>query len=128
MGLRETIAADTKTILEDDVMGFGWAISVTDPDGTSRPFIGYSTDIGQVIDPDTGVVLSGRVASVVLNLKSLKDVELEIPEGISDSAKKPWLIRFDDINGTSHLFKISETNPDRAMGIVVCLLELYEEC
>jgi len=32
---------------------------------------------------------------------------------------------FDDINGHSHTFKVSEAMPDRAIGIVTCMLETY---
>jgi len=125
MGLRDIISADTKAILEDDSLGFGWTISLTDPDGTTSSFIGYSTDISQIIDPDTGTIVSGRLASVSIFIKSIIDAGLEIPYGISDSSKKPWVVDFNDINGNPYKFKVSQSNPDRAMGVVVLILESY---
>tara|TARA_R100000388_G_scaffold63439_3_gene46356 strand:+ start:47 stop:226 length:180 start_codon:yes stop_codon:yes gene_type:complete len=51
---------------------------------------------------------------------------LGLPKGIADTGSKPWVIQFDDIGGTPYKFKVSQSNPDRALGLVVCLLELYE--
>lgn len=126
MSLRALAEADLAVTLEDDVTGFGWAITVTAPDGTVVPdLIGQSDDIGQVIDPDTGQAVSGRLASVVLRISSLTAAGLTLPQGIVDSASKPWIIQFDDIGGTSHKFKVQQSNPDRALGVVSCLLESY---
>ena len=113
-------------ILEDSSTGFGWPITITDPSGSFAPLIGFSDDISQVIDPDTGTAVSGRLATVALRISSLVLEGLGLPVAIADSSRKPWLIQFDDINGNAFTFKVSESNPDRAMGIVVCQLELYQ--
>ena len=126
MSLRINAEKDLGIILEDDVGGFGWPITVTNPAGTSVALVGSSTDIMQGIDPDTGVMVTGRIASVALRLSSLTAAGLGIPVNISDKALKPWLIEFDDINGAPYIFKVSESRPDRALGLVVCVLELYK--
>jgi len=126
MGLRETAESDLGSILEDSSTGFGVPIIVTDPNGTIGNLIGFSDDISQVIDPDTGVAVSGRFATVALRISSLTLAGLDLPIGIADASSKPWQIQFDDINGNTFLFKVSESNPDRALGIVTCQLELYE--
>lgn len=125
MGLREKAEADTGRILEDSTRGFGWAITVTDPAGTAVPLTGFSDDISQVIDPDTGQIVSGRQSSVALRISSLLAAGLTLPVGIADAAQKPWLIAFDDINGNAWTFKVMQSNPDRAMGVITCLLEDY---
>ncbi len=125
MGLRDVAEQDLGAILEDSVMGFGWSIQVTDPDGLSKPLTGFSDDISQIIDPDTGEAVSGRLVSVALRISSLTAVGLALPVGIADSAIKPWVIEFDDINGNPFKFKVAQSNPDRALGLVTCLLELY---
>lgn len=107
-------------------MGFGWPITLTDPNGLSAPLTGYSNDIAQVIDPDTGQAVSGRLASVAIRIGLLTAKGLALPKGIADSAIKPWLVTFNDINGNSFTFKVSQSNPDRALGLVSCLLELYQ--
>ena len=126
MGLRELAESDLAGIIEDSVTGFGWDIAVTDPAGTTVPLVGLSDDISQVIDPDTGQAVSGRLASVTLRISSLITAGVGLPQGISDTAAKPWIIEFDDINGNPFKFKVSQSNPDRALGVVVCLLELYQ--
>lgn len=126
MGLREQAEADNKAILNDSTFGFGFSITVTDPSGTVVVFTGFSNDISQLIDPDTGVAVSGRLATVALHIQDIYDAGLTLPKGIVDSASKPWLIAFNDINGGAHTFKVSESNPDRAIGMLICVLELYQ--
>lgn len=126
MGLRELAQSDLKAILEDDVSGNGHPITVTDPSNVSVPMKGYSTDIGQVIDPETGGLISGRLASVVLVMSSLFEAGFGIPKGITDPNQKPWLITFQDINGTTGTFKVTNTMPDRTIGNIVCMLELWQ--
>lgn len=126
MGLREIAEKDLGVILEDGATGFGWPITVTDPTGNVGTLTGFSDDIAQVIDPDTGQAVSGRLASVALRVSSLVFVGLGLPRGIADTGSKPWVVQFDDINGNAYTFKVSQSNPDRAIGLVVCLLELYE--
>lgn len=125
MSLRQIAEADLGTILEDGVTGFGWPITITDPAGNAGTLTGFSDDIAQVIDPDTGMAVSGRLASVALRISSLALEGLTLPKGIADAGSKPWVIEFDDINGNAYKFKVSQSNPDRALGLVTCLLELY---
>lgn len=126
MGLRETAEADLAFVLEDRDGGFGWDILVTDPDGNFAALVGQSNDIAQVIDPDTGQAVSGRSASVAIRISSLTAASLALPVGIADSAIKPWTVAFEDINGNPYVFKVIQSNPDRMVGVVVCILELFE--
>lgn len=125
MGLRDLAQSDLGAILEDKATGFGWDISVTDPSGNTQALVGFSDDIAQIIDPDTGTAVSGRLASVSIRISSLIAAGLSLPQGIADAGSKPWIIGFNDINGNPYTFKVSQSNPDRALGLVVCLLENY---
>lgn len=126
MNLRQQAELDLGFIIEDQETGFGWPVSVTNPSGSAADLIGLSDDISQIIDPDTGQMVTGRLASVVFRISSLDTAGLGLPRGIADSGEKPWVVEFDDINGSPYKFKVSEANPDRAIGVVVCFLELYE--
>lgn len=126
MGLREIAEADLSIILEDRDLGFGWDITIIDTLDVAVAMVGYSDDISQVIDPDTGMIVSGRLASVALRISTLVNAGIGIPVGIADINTKPWRVIFDDIIGVSHTFKISQSNPDRALGIVTCILERYD--
>jgi len=123
--LRQLAETDLHAIMTDKADGFGWDIVFTDPAGVSYSVVGRSDDIGQIIDPDTGMPVSGRLASVAVTIRSLDDAGADLPQGIADTADKPWVVAFDDINGRSYTFKVIQSNPDRALGIVVCLLEAY---
>ena len=124
MSLREQAAADLQAFVEDPA-GFGWPIVVTDPAGTSVALTGLSTDIHTTIDPETGQAVSGRRASVAIAIARLTSSGLTIPRHIADGASKPWLVAFDDLEGASRTFKVCEALPDRAIGLVVCMLEAY---
>lgn len=125
MGLRQIAETDLGKILEDSTTGFGYSITITDPAGTSKTLTGFTNDISQLIDPETGQAVSGRLASFAIRIGLLTDNGLGIPVGITDSASKPWLVEFDDINGNSFTFKVVDSSPDRAIGMIVCVLELY---
>lgn len=126
MGLRTTAENDLAFILENKACGFGFDITVTNPSLTVAQFVGFSNDISQVIDPDTGQVVSGRSASVALRMTSLNTAFSNVlPVGIADASSKPWIVEFLDIAGFAHKFKVIKSNPDRALGIVTLLLDRY---
>ena len=126
MNLRELAEQDLKSVVENIDTGFGWPITLTGPDGNSSSnLVGLSTDIAQVIDPDTGQAVTGRLASVALMISTLYEEGFSLPVGIADSSLKPWVVEFNDINGLPYTFKIQNTNPDRAAGMVTCILESY---
>jgi hypothetical protein len=125
MGLRSTAESDLEFILEDADTGFGWNITMTNPAGITADLVGFSDDISQVIDPDTGQAVSGRLASVALRITSLALAGLGLPQAIAGTAGKPWLVTFDSISGETFTFKVAQSNPDRALGVVTCVLEFY---
>jgi len=132
MNLRTLVENDLKLILEDSIGGFGWSITLIDPSGNSTDIIdgglkGYSNDISQVVDPDTGTIVSGRSASVAVRISTLLDNGFSLPVGIADTNMKPWICKFNDINGNGGTFKVMQSNPDRTIGIVTLILELYND-
>ena len=130
MSLRATAEADLEFTLEDSGE-WGYPIKVTDPAGLFKTINGQAKDISQLIDPDTGQAVSGRLAAVTLRISTLTSdtpgPALALPEGIADPDSRPWVIEFDDINGNPHVFKVSESDPDRTIGLVVLLLEKYNK-
>lgn len=128
MNLRELAESDLAVTLEDSVNGFGWLVVLTKPDGTdSDGLVGSSVDISTLIDPETGQAVAGRNASFTLRISSVLAQFGELPIGIASSASKPWLITFDDINGNGpYTFKITETRPDRTLGVILCILGVYK--
>lgn len=127
MGLRTIAEKDLGRILEDSVYGFGWDIVVISPDNTPVDMVGFTNDISQVIDPDTGAAITGRSVTTTLRMQTLIDSGLGIPKNIPDVKLRPWVVIFKDINGIVNAFKVSEANPDRTLGLVVCFLEFYKK-
>ncbi len=121
MGLRQRAAVDAKRILEDSTSGFGWPFVLTSPAGVSTALTGYTTDVSVTIDPDTGQAVAGKKASVAVSLASLP----AMPTAVADEMTKPWLVTVADIQGVTATLKVIEVLPDRALGVVVLLLESY---
>lgn len=124
MSLRAQAKADLKSFLEND-NEFGWPVVVTAPDSTTLNLIGYSNDIGLAIDPETGQAVAGRAASVTFHLSRFTDAGFDPPSGVTSTIEKPWIVAFEDSEGVSRTFKVAQGMPDRAAGVVVCILELY---
>lgn len=128
MGLRETFVADAREFLNDRDEGFGWDVTVVAPDATEANLTGFTADIGTTIEPETGEMVSGRRASVALHILDLQDADLGIPVNVPDAAGMPWVVRFLDFDGvTLRSYKVIDTMPDRAIGVVVCILESFQE-
>jgi len=123
--MRTVAESDLAITLEDAVNGFGWPIAVTDPDGNTANVNGQSGDIAELIDPDTGQAVSGRLAHVAIRISSLAAAGLGIPVGVAESSRKPWLFDFTDINGHDFTLEVRRSLPDRTLGIVTCILGAY---
>lgn len=130
MNLREQARADLSFTLKDDVNGFGRAVVLIDPDGQQIELVGQTGDIGLVIDPDTGTAISGRTAHISIGVDDINAAITAgqisgFPRGISDETSKPWICRFDDLEGATYTFKLINTFPDRTLGLLTCLIGAY---
>lgn len=126
--IRTAAEADLAFTLEDNAGGFGWLVNVTDPAGNTADLYGVASEIAELIDPDTGQSVSGRYAKVTLRLASVYASALDgIPRGIPDESSKPWVYKFNDINGNLLTYKVIESRPDRTLGVVTSILEGYKE-
>jgi len=121
MGLREQAALDAGAILEDSTSGFGVPVVFTSPAGVVTALTGFTQDVSVTIDPETGQAVSGRRASVAVSLASLP----AMPAAVADGSQKPWLVSFASVDGVTATWKVVEVLPDRAVGVVVLLLESY---
>lgn len=127
MSLREQAEADLGMIIENTAE-WGWAMTLTDPTGKTEALVGLSNDISLAIDPDTGMLVSGRTATVALRISTLRAKGFaENPKGVSASDKRPWVVGVKDINQVPCLFKVMKSNPDRAIGAITLILETYRQ-
>jgi hypothetical protein len=121
MGLREQAKLDARAILED-TLGFAWPVTLTSPLGVVTSVYGFTTDVGQTIDPETGQAVAGQRASCTVALGALPS----LPEAVAEGSRKPWLATFADSQGVFGAWKVIEVLPDRAAGVVVLLLEVFK--
>ena len=125
MSLRAIAEADLSSIMEGET-SFRVAVILTNPSCDTINVWGIGGDISELIDPDTGMAVSGRSTRMTIRMTSIINQGFELPEGISDTSSKPWLVSFDDITGVNHTFKVVEGNPDRTIGVVSLVLEAYK--
>jgi len=121
MSLVAQAEADLSLTLEATT-DFGEAFTLTDPADAVGNLIGQFSKISQVIDPDTGVQVSGNFIQATARISSIIAEGLAVPVvGIEDDAKKPWRVIK---AGTT--FKVFLTQPDEKLGILSMILEPYD--
>ena len=114
-------AQHNKLILENSSSGFGVPMILTNPDGVSQEITGMAADIGQALDPDTGLTVSGRLVSITLRSESIL---IGTPRAVPDIASRPWVVEFELPGGAPAQFKIMESQPD-GLGSTNYFCEVY---
>jgi hypothetical protein len=117
-------AATVREILNDVDNGFAVPITVTTPDGETAVINGFQRDVGLTIDPETGLSVSGRAASVTLPTADLTAAGFSLPENIPENDRRPWRVTWTPPNGAAQTMKVTATTPDK-LGCVVLHLERY---
>ena len=110
MNLLDQAEADNAFILEDDVSGFGRAVTLTDlvtPTPNVYQAIGQVTRVGVAIDPGTGLQVPGNTCAVTLRLSALGVLPVE-----------GWAVETTDITGAAVTGKIKNVMLDRTAGRV----------
>jgi hypothetical protein len=125
VNLRELAALDHIAILTDGAEGFGWPIIVTNPDGVVASTTGFTSDVGEIIDPQSGLEVMGRRVTVQVLPGPLVTAGLGVPAIVADSKSKPWLMRFADAHGRGRTYKVITVAPDGVLGSLRCGLEAY---
>ena len=122
VNLRVLAEADLAFTLEDGVTGFGWPVTLTAPTGEAYNVTAQSNDIGQMVDPQTGMMVSGRKATAVVRISTLiaKGATV-LPRGVASRAEKPWLVAF-----SGNTFKVTYADPDATLGVLSMQLEAWK--
>lgn len=100
-------------------------MTVTDPVGVAAELTALVTDHFSAIDPETGIPVAGRTASVTISMGSLDDAGMALPSGVMDPAALPWRVTFAGADGVTQTYRVTEVLPDRSIGAVVCRLEFF---
>ena len=112
MNLREQAEADNAILLEDDVAGFGVAITFTSPDAAQTVTVkGQFIRISVEIDTNTGLMMQGSTVEFTVRLSSLEGI---IPEG-------GWKVESTDITGTAFIGHCHALMPDYTSGRLTVL-------
>lgn len=126
MNLRDLAASDHAAIVSDVAAGFAIPIVVTDPAGVTLAMGALTSDVGEVVDPQTGLVMDGQRVMVHLLVAPLLAAGMGEPRAIADGTGKPWLVRFANVYGVARTFKIVTVAPENVLGAVKCGLEAWK--
>lgn len=123
MSLLSDLASTAREILSNTA-DFAVAMKLTSPEGRTVTIAGLQADIGLSIDPETGVAIAGRKASVAISSALLAELGVELPQNIPEDDRRPWLVEWTPPTGGAQKMKVVSTIPDK-LGIVVLHLERY---
>lgn len=123
MSLLSDLASTARDILSNTA-DFAVSMVVTSPEGRKVTVAGIAADIGLSIDPETGVSIAGRKASVAISSALLAENGLELPRNIPENDKRPWVVEWTPPTGPAQKMKVVSTIPDK-LGVVILQLEKY---
>jgi hypothetical protein len=125
VSLADIAEADLWNILNAD--GASITLQAPPPDGRTVEFRANTQDISHAIDPQTGMLVSGRTCSVALSKRDLQTANMEPIAVLDNKVSKPWIVRYSEtVSGEVHMFKVKETKPDRTIGALILILEIYK--
>lgn len=111
MNLVEQAEADLSFTMEDVDSGFGVALQFRDTNKDFQIVNCQSTDIGYLIDPNSGQAVIGRTVEVNGRISSFDALNIPVPKR-NDSG-----IKYFTTDGTEFKLKVNENFIDRKMGI-----------
>jgi len=129
MSLRTQAELDLATVLEAS-SDFGHPFTLTDPAGFSSgvQLYGATGDIGQLIDPETGQAVTGRHAALTVRMASLTaNGYSSFPVSVADAAGLPWVVEFAGVSTAAQKYKVKQAWPDKTLGIITMVLELWTD-
>lgn len=115
MNLVEQAEADLSFTLEDVDNGFGVALQFRDSSKVIQTVNCQSTDIGYLIDPETGQAVIGRTAEAVGRITSFNSLNIPVPT-------KNTSLNF-VTGGVTYTAKVQENFIDRKLGLYKMTLE-----
>ena len=126
MSLKRQAIADHQAICEN-TGDFAWPVFLVSPEKMKKEVSGLTNDISDIIDPDTGTPISGRLISIHLSQQTIFSAGFkQLPYSIADESKKPWLVELKNpITDIVSVFKVKRSLPDTSLGGIKLILELY---
>lgn len=109
--LRVQAQEDLSTCIQEE---FGQRIRVSRADGSdSKEFIGNSNFVATMLDPNTGLLITGQSCQATLMLKEIIDHFGGLPASL-------WQVEFLDISPAS--LKVKDVQPDSTQGALILVI------
>lgn len=123
MNLVDRARRDAKRIVNNDVNGFGTAITlstIVDEEEVSEGFIGTAKRHNIVFD-ETGAMVNATNATVTLCIKDLEDSAYPYKASSGKIFLKNHTVKFSDSTG-EQTYIVQEQLPDEYLGLIVLIL------
>ncbi len=126
-----SLLADARTLAHSivgNIDDFATEITCTDEFEATATVNGLVNETALAIDPDTGVQVAGKQASVVVSRAAISEAGLAYPKAIPETTATPWLVAWAGADAVSRSYKVIEVLPDDNPGIdlVTLKLDAYE--
>jgi hypothetical protein len=125
VSLRELAALDHAAILGDTSQGFAIPLVITSPAGVQIALAGFASDVGEIVDPESGLQVTGRRATVSFVQDPITQAGLGAVTAVAEENRRPWLVSFADAHGIVRTYKVIEVLPENDLGSLRCALEGY---
>lgn len=125
MGLIDQAKKDIEQITSN-LDGFGVEMTLTAPTSQSITIKGLHKKHHLGIDPEKGVAVNTKTASVSFSEKFLTDQGYPVRNSKGVVDLKKHLVDVKDSTGNSEKYIIEQWFPDETIGLIVCILGTYE--
>lgn len=126
MGLIDQAKKDIEQITSNS-NEFGVSMTFTAPTSKTATVTGLHKKHHLGIDPEKGVAVNTKTASVSVSEKFLADAGYPVRNGNGVVDLKKHLVAVKDSTGTTETYIIEQWFPDETIGLIVCTLGTYAE-
>jgi hypothetical protein len=126
VSLIERARKDVARILQN-TNEFASTVKLTSPAGVTRDVAAVTNEVWQGLDPNSGNIVNGAVASIAISLDALSKAGLGIPQNSRDTKAKPWLVEMTLADGAPRTYTVEESRRDMGLGVIWYVLGEYQK-
>lgn len=127
MSLLDRVRSDVARITQN-TKEFASEVKLQNPSGQFATVAAITNEVWQGLDPNSGNIINGAVASIAISLDALTKASLGgIPQNPHNAKEKPWLVELTLADGVPRTYKIAESRRDMQMGLIWYVLSRYQQ-
>lgn len=125
MSLLDRVRKDVARITQN-TNEFASAVKLTNPSGQFATVAALTGEVWQGLDPNSGNVVNGAVASIAISIEALTKANLGgIPHNSKNPTERPWRVELELADGVRYTYAINESRRDMTLGLIWYVLKRY---